>query len=92
MSATATVTTTVRGPDANVGATVTDDTSAAPRLRGGRKVGRTLYAQMGEQASDADPLIGVVDDVTLANALVVAFNETFSPEDRRYYLEGAVRV
>jgi len=51
-----------------------------------------LYAQMGEQASDADPLIGVVDDVTLANALVVAFNETFSPEDRRYYLEGAVRV
>jgi hypothetical protein len=39
--------------------------------RVGRKVGRTIYAQLGASASDGDQLIGVMDTPELA-ALVVA--------------------
>jgi hypothetical protein len=47
---------------------------AALRWRTGRKVGRTIYAQLGEQPSDVDPLIGVMDSVGLAIATVRAHN------------------
>jgi hypothetical protein len=40
------------------------------RWRQGRKVGRTLYAQLGPEPSDNDPLIGVLDTPELAEQVV----------------------
>lgn len=45
-----------------------------PRLRVGRKVGRTLYLQAGNEPSDDDRLVGMVDTTKLATALVDAWN------------------
>ncbi len=45
------------------------------RWRVGRKVGRTIYAVINENAPDFDPLIGVMDSVVLAEAVVRAHNE-----------------
>jgi hypothetical protein len=45
------------------------------RWRTGRKVGRTIYAQLGDKPSDDDPLIGVFDTAGLATAAVTAHNE-----------------
>jgi hypothetical protein len=42
--------------------------------RVGRKVGRTIYAQLGETPSDNDPLIGVLDTRELALEAVKAHN------------------
>ena len=36
------------------------------RLRVGRKVGRTIYLQLGDEPSDEDVLVGVVDTAALA--------------------------
>jgi hypothetical protein len=43
--------------------------------RVGRKVGRTIYVQVGEEPSDADILIGMMDTRELAAAAVEAHNE-----------------
>lgn len=43
--------------------------------RQGRKIGRTIYAQMGPEPSDDDPLIGVMDTPDLAAAACEAHNE-----------------
>lgn len=43
--------------------------------RCGRKVGRTIYAQTGDEPSDDDLLIGVMDSLELALAAVEAHNE-----------------
>lgn len=43
-------------------------------LRTGRKVHRTIYEQQGEQPSDDDPLVGVMDTPELAQAVVQAYN------------------
>jgi hypothetical protein len=43
--------------------------------RVGRKVGRTIYMQLGEQPSDDDPLIGVMDTPELAAVVVRAVNQ-----------------
>jgi hypothetical protein len=40
------------------------------KLRQGRKVGRTIYAQLGDQPSDDDPLVGVMDTAELARQVV----------------------
>jgi hypothetical protein len=42
--------------------------------RTGRKVGRTIYAQLGPEPSDEDPLIGVMDTGVLAAAAAAAHN------------------
>lgn len=44
--------------------------------RVGRKVGRTIYAQLGPEPADGDPLIGVMDSRRLAAAAVQGHNET----------------
>jgi hypothetical protein len=44
------------------------------RWRVGRKVGRTIYAQLGDEPSDHDPLIGVMDSRRLAEEAVTAHN------------------
>jgi hypothetical protein len=49
----------------------------AELLRTGRKVGRTLYFQVGDQPSDNDQLVGLVDTRELAEAIVVAWNEVY---------------
>lgn len=54
-----------------------DDPTALPAWlpwRTGRKVGRTIYAQVGETASDKDPLIGVMDTCALAYEAVCCHN------------------
>lgn len=46
------------------------------RLRTGRKVGRTLYAQVHPtEASDGDRLVGMVDDIELASEIVKRYNK-----------------
>jgi hypothetical protein len=46
----------------------------AGRLRVGRKVGRTLYIQIGEEPSDDDELCGIMDTPELAAIVVAAVN------------------
>ena len=43
--------------------------------RTGRKTGRVLYAQLGEEASGDDPVIGIMDTPELAREAAVAHNE-----------------
>lgn len=43
--------------------------------RTGRKVGRTIYRQLGPEATDDDELIGVMDEPALAAAAVRAVND-----------------
>lgn len=50
------------------------DTPMPMRLRTGRKVGRTIYRQLGAIPSDDDPLVGVMDTADLAKLVVDAFN------------------
>jgi len=45
------------------------------KWRVGRKVGRTVYAQVGDEPSDNDLLIGVFDTKELAQAAVDAHNK-----------------
>lgn len=42
--------------------------------RTGRKVGRTIYLQWGDEPSDNDELIGVMDSPELAERVVMAVN------------------
>lgn len=42
------------------------------KLRTGRKVGRTLYRQLGDTPADDDPIIGLVDTPELAARIVAA--------------------
>ena len=44
------------------------------KWRTGRKVGRTIYAQLGPEPSDHDPLIGVMDTGDLADSAVEGHN------------------
>lgn len=44
--------------------------------RVGRKVGRTIYAQRGEEASDDDALIGLMDTPRLAQEAIEAHNKS----------------
>ena len=45
------------------------------RWRVGRRVGRTVYLQLGAEPSDSDPLIGMLDTPALAELAVNAVNE-----------------
>ncbi len=53
--------------------------------RNGRKVGRTLYAMVGELPSEDDVLIGVLDTRELAWEVVIAHNNAggWTPDERR---------
>lgn len=48
--------------------------AASIRLRVGRKVGRTIYQQVGDEPSDRDLLIGLVDTPEWAALIVAAVN------------------
>jgi hypothetical protein len=48
--------------------------------RTGRKVGRTIYRQVGEHPSDADLLIGVMDTPELAKEVVAARGRVIAPK------------
>jgi hypothetical protein len=48
----------------------------AARWRVGRKLGRTIYAQLGPYPSDEDILIGMVDSTELAVCIVREHNST----------------
>jgi hypothetical protein len=45
------------------------------KWRVGRKVGRTIYSQLGKVPSDNDPLIGLFDSVELALQAVEDHNK-----------------
>lgn len=47
--------------------------------RVGRKVGRTIYAQVGPEPSDDDVLIGMMDTEPLARCAVDAHNASLIP-------------
>lgn len=44
------------------------------RWRTGRKIGRTIYAQVGSQSSDDDPVLGMMDSIALAARVVSDHN------------------
>jgi hypothetical protein len=44
------------------------------RYRVGRKVGRTIYRQLGDEPSDDDTLVGVMDNRPMAMAAVLGLN------------------
>lgn len=46
--------------------------------RVGRKVGRTIYAKLGDRPSDSDPFIGTMDTRELAEEAVRAHNIAWS--------------
>jgi hypothetical protein len=50
--------------------------------RVGRKVGRTIYAQLGDLPSDDDQLIGTMDTEMLAEEAVRAHNASLRSVDR----------
>lgn len=49
--------------------------------RVGRKVGRTIYAQQGDEPSEDDPLIGVMDTEWLAEIACRAHNTEYGYEE-----------
>lgn len=51
------------------------DPSLAYRWRTGRKLGRTIYMQIGPEPSDEDEFIGLMDTADLAEQIVVSHNE-----------------
>jgi hypothetical protein len=53
------------------------------RWRVGRKVGRTIYAMVGDNPSDDDHLIGTMDTPRLAEEAVTAHNATLERVQRR---------
>jgi hypothetical protein len=53
---------------------VTAAATGVQRLRPGRRVGRTLYSQLGDEPSDSDELVGTLDTIALA-----AFAACFDP-------------
>ncbi len=55
----------------------TPDQYTAYPWRVGRKVGRTIYAQVSGKPSDEDVLIGVMDSPGLAAEAVANHNATF---------------
>lgn len=44
------------------------------RFRVGRHLGRTIYRMVGEQPSDADVFVGIMDTVDMATTAVAALN------------------
>ncbi len=59
------------------GASMSDDLIKSP-WRCGRKVGRTIYAQIGSEPGEDDLLIGMMDSPELALAVVEAHNDAVS--------------
>jgi hypothetical protein len=51
------------------------------RWRVGRKVGRTVYVQLGPEPSDDDPLIGMMDTRELAAQVVLDHNRNLPRGD-----------
>jgi hypothetical protein len=47
----------------------------------GRKVGRTVYAQISDDPADDDVLIGMFDTTELAKAAVIAHNLAISGKE-----------
>ncbi len=41
----------------------------------GGSIGRTIYVQLGDRPSKSDPVIGMLDEVALAEEAVCAHNE-----------------
>ena len=50
-------------------------------LRVGRKVGRTIYRQEGDEPADTGPRVGVMDTPALASAMVDDYNGSVSKAD-----------
>jgi hypothetical protein len=61
---------------------MTPDLTTVP-WRTGRRVGRTLYAQVGPEPSDEDVLIGVLDTPLLAAEAAAAHNTRIPGGDRQ---------
>jgi hypothetical protein len=64
----------------------------AESWRTGRKVGRTVYRQLGYEPSDDDPLIGVMDTPELAALVVEAVNRQARTGALADELEAAARM
>jgi hypothetical protein len=52
------------------------------KWRTGRTIGRTIYRQVGDQASKKDQFVGVMDTVELADLVVAALNAYEAEQER----------
>jgi hypothetical protein len=52
-----------------------DELADAP-WRVGRKLGRTIYAQLWDEPSDDDPLLGIMDRTDIAELIVYMHNSS----------------
>jgi hypothetical protein len=55
------------------------DSACGQRWRPGRTTGRTIYEQVGDEPSDDDTLIGVMDSADLAAEACEAHNVLLPP-------------
>lgn len=53
------------------------------KIRQGRRNGRNLYLQLGEQPSDTDPCLGFIIDVRIAADIVNTMNDADRAEPIR---------
>jgi hypothetical protein len=54
------------------------DELADAKWRIGRKLGRTIYAQLWDEPSDDDPLLGIMDREDLAALVVYVHNSSIN--------------
>ena len=59
-----------------------DDSANNYPWRVGRKLGRTIYAQVGPEPSDDDELLGLMETESIAASVVEAHNRTGSMTPR----------
>lgn len=81
--------TRLKPPHSHLGSAERTGPMLPDRLRTGRKVGRTIYAQAEGEPSDAHALIGVMDTRELAAAVVAAYNRPSLSLSQIDWLEGA---
>lgn len=62
------------GVERNLAVRVEMDDILELKWRVGRKLGRTIYAMLGEEPSDDDLLLGVLDEEYLAEHVVEVHN------------------
>ena len=51
------------------------------RYRNGRHLGRTIYRQMGENPSDQDEFVGIMDTREMAGVVVDALNHLLNSRE-----------
>lgn len=62
------------------------------KLRTGRKNGRNIYIQLGDEPHDTDPQVGCIDTSILADAMVQTFNRYYPDDVQDIWLGNHIAV